>query len=201
MKAQSILATLALILLLVAPTIAAPQQPTESKPKISEKPLTPDQLAIYKAILHDWPYGAKQQTKSTVHLSIQTTPAEADEDCAKGLEPSANEVHRFRPEDLAQLGPSKIALVDPEAQRKEVAENDPGKHIGKGTSIAEAVANGFAHGLVTLGEIRFDQSHTHALAHYDFSCGNLCGNGATVILEKAKSGAWFIKSRCSVSIS
>ena len=131
MKAQSILATLALILPLAAPTIAAPQQATESKPKISEKSLTPDQLAIYKAILHDWPYGAKQQTKSTVHLSIQTTPAEADEDCAKGLESSANEVHRFRPEDLAQLGPGKIALVDPEAQRKEVAKTTQASTLAK----------------------------------------------------------------------
>ena len=182
--------------------LLAPHAYTQpSQPKISDKPLSSDQLAIYKAVLQDWPYGAKQQTKFTVHLSTQTVPAEADEDCAKGLEPPAKELHRFRPEDIAQLGPSKIALVDPDAQRKEVAENDPGKHIRKGASIADAVANGFAHGLVTLGEIRFDPSHTHALVHYDFSCGSLCGNGATVILEKAKSGTWFIKSRCSISMA
>jgi hypothetical protein len=201
MKTQAILAALALILPLAAPTTATPQQPTESKAKVSDKPLAPDQLSIYKAILQDWPYGEKQQSKSTVHLSIQTTPEEADDDCAKGLEPPTNEVHRFRAEDLSQLGPRKLALVDPEAQQKEVAENDPGKHIRNGTSIADAVANGFAHGLVTLGEIRFDPPHTHALVHYDFSCGNLCGNGATVIFEKTKTGAWKLKSLCSTSIA
>jgi hypothetical protein len=109
-------------------------------------------------------------------------------------------VHRFQPADLPQLGSDKIGLVDPERQRKEVAENDPGKTIGEGRSIEDAVRNGFAHGLVTVSEIRFDKEHKHAIIFYGFYCGSLCGNGGTVILEKV-DGAWQRKSQCSNWIS
>ena len=103
-------------------------------------------------------------------------------------------VHRFRPQDLSQLGSAKINLVDPERQAKEVAENDPEKTIGKGRSIEDAVRNGFAHGLVTLSEIRFDKDHKHAIVSYGFYCGSLCGNGGAMVLEKV-NGSWQRKTR------
>ena len=101
---------------------------------------------------------------------------------------------------MPKLAPSKVRLVDPDAQRKEVAENDPGKKIREGSSIKDAVAHGFAHGLVTLGEIRFDKDHAYAVVWYGFTCGALCGNGATVILEK-KNGKWGVRDHCSNWVS
>jgi hypothetical protein len=180
------------------------QETPERKPTLSEKALTAEELAVYRVVLSAWMDNGKG--RHAVHLSVETMPfllSDMDLNCGKSLEMtegSVGEVHRFRAEDVKFLAPSKVELVDPEAQLKEVAENDPHKNIHKGTSIGEAVANGFAHGLTRLGEIHFDKEHTHAIVAYDFSCGATCGNGSTVILEK-KDGVWGIRSHCSTSVA
>jgi hypothetical protein len=170
------------------------------KPKVSEQPLTAEQLAIYREILKDW----MNDGKHPVHLAIFTTPLENDaENCDKKIvleKVDPNLIHRFRTEDLPSLGLKNIGLVDPDAQNKEVRENDPGKAISQGKSVDEAVKNGFAHGLVTLSEIRFDPKHEHAIVWYGFRCGGLCGNGGTVILDK-KDGKWFQRRPCSIWMS
>jgi hypothetical protein len=179
--------------------LAAAQEFAETKPKVSDQPLTAEQLAIYRTVLHGW----MENEVSAINLSIQTVPLTADglfgyEGCDKGLElePAApGVVHRFRAADLTQLGSGKISLVDPERGNKEVADNDPGKTIREGRSIEDAVRNGFAHGLVTLSEIRFDKEHKKAIVSFSFFCGSLCGNGGTVVLEKT-DGGWKRGSRC-----
>lgn len=184
-------------------------QRAEAKPLVSDRPLSAEQLAIYRAVLGGWMDNA--EGTHTVHLAIQTAPfhlGDMDADCGKALkinEGAEGEVHRFRPEDLPALRSGKmkadsIQLVDPDAQAEKVEKNDPDKNIHKGTSIGAAVENGFAHGLVTLGEIRFDREHLHAIVWYGFRCGMLCGNGATVILEK-KNGVWVLHDHCSNWIS
>lgn len=189
--------------LMVAGTVALAQETPEPKLKMSDKPMTADQLSVYRVILHGW----MDDGKHSIHLSMATTPLDRAEmgvaDCEKRLdleELDATLIHRFRTEDLPQLGSNKIELVDPEKQAQEVADNDPEKHIGKESSIGAAVRNGFNHGLVTLSEIRFDKSHTHAIVWYGFTCGRLCGNGGDVLLEK-KHGVWGIKDHCSNWIS
>lgn len=189
---------------LAFPVAGIAQGAVEEKPKVSEKPMTADQLAVYRVVLSGWMNNGKG--KHAVLLSVETAPFAldgVDADCGKelGLEAGPKgEVHRFRAEDLPQLMPSRVKLVDPDAQSKEVAENDPEKKIQSGSSIGDAVANGFAHGLVTLGEIRFDKERTHAVVWYGFTCGALCGNGATVILEK-QNGKWSVKDHCSNWVS
>jgi hypothetical protein len=193
-----------LLLVLSAVRLASGQQSLQIKTIVSDQPLTAEQLAVYRAVLHGW----MENEVSAINLSIQTVPFPTSGafdagDCGKDLELEPvvpGVVHRFRPADLPQLGSDKIGLVDPERQRKEVAENDPGKTIGEGRSIEDAVRNGFAHGLVTLSEIRFDKEHKHAIVSYSFFCGSLCGNGGTVVLEKA-DGAWRRKSHCGEWIS
>jgi hypothetical protein len=193
-----------LALMLFSASLSATQESVETKPKVSDQPLTSEQLAVYRVVLHGW----MENEVSAINLSIQTVPLATSglfsyEGCDKGLElePAApGVVHRFRPADLPQLGSDKIGLVDPERQQREVADNDPEKTIRNGRSIEDAVRNGFAHGLVTVSEIRFDKAHTHAIVSYGFFCGGLCGNGGTVILEKV-DGAWQRKSQCGGWIS
>ena len=171
---------------------------------MSDGALTAEQLAVYRAVLHGWMDDGKQ----TVNLAVQTVPLETsgplgDEDCEKGLdlEPASPAVvHRFRKEDLAQLGSNKIGLVDPEKHRKEIADSDPEKAMRKGIPVDEAVRNAFAHGLVTMSEMRFDKEHKLAVVSYGFYCGSLCGNGGTVVMEK-RNGAWTRKSHCHDWIS
>lgn len=191
-------------LVLTGASLAGGQEARDAKPKVSEKPLTAEQLSIYRAVLGNW----MEDELSTVNLAIQTEPLQStgpfgDEECAKGLDlepvPLAI-VHRFRAQDLPQLGSDKIHLVDPALQRKDVAENDPEKTMRNGKSVEDAVSNGFAHGLVTLSEIHFDKQHKLAIVSYGFFCGSLCGNGGTVVLEKT-DGGWKRKSRCHDWIS
>jgi hypothetical protein len=189
---------------LAAAALAAAQEASDAKPKVSEKPLDAERLSIYRSLLGNWMEGEL----STVNLSIQTVPLDSsgpfdDGECAKGLdlEPAQQGVvHRFRVQDLAQLGSRNIILVDPDRQRKEVADNDPERTIHDGKSIEDAVSNGFAHGLVTLSEIRFTKDHKLAIVSYGFYCGSLCGNGGTVVLEKTDAG-WRRKTRCSDWVS
>jgi hypothetical protein len=192
------------VLVLATVGLAVGQETPEAKPKVNDKPLTAEELAVYRVVLHGWMDAELQ----TINLAVQTVPLETsgplgDEDCEKGLdlEPvSPAVVHRFRKEDLSQLGSNKIGLVDPEKQKKEVADNDPEKTTRKGVSIRDAVNNAFAHGLVTLSEIRFDKEHKLAIVSYGFYCGSLCGNGGTVVMEK-RNGTWTRKSHCHDWIS
>jgi len=191
-------------LVLASVGLSLGQQSPDTKPKVSDKPLTAEQLAVYRVVLHGWMDDGKQ----TVNLAVQTVQLETsgptgDEDCEKGLdlEPASPAVvHRFRKDDLRQLGSNKIGLVDPDEQMKKVAGNDPEKTVHKGLSINDAVSNAFAHGLVTLSEIRFDKEHNFAVVSYSFVCGGLCGNGGTAVMEK-RNGTWTRKSHCHAWIS
>jgi len=185
-------------------TFVIEAQSSESPTKVVDQSLTSEQLAVYRTVLVSWFQGEKAK----VNLGVLTDPIEvkgdpADRTCLKGLSWETvvvGRVHRIRPEDLTQLGPFEFRLVEPDAGGKEVSDNDPGKAIHKGKSVDDAVANGFAHGLLTVGEIQFDKSHTHALVSFSFVCGGLCGNGTTMLLEK-KDGTWKIKAHCGMWVS
>jgi hypothetical protein len=192
------------VLALVGVALASGQHARPARSKAKDVPLSAEQLAVYQVVLHDW----IDDGKTTANLSTQTVPfplsgAFDASACGKGLdlEPSApGASHRFRTTDVVQLGSGTVALVDPLRQAKEVDANDPEKAIAKGMAIEDAVANGFAHGLVTVSEIRFDKGHKHALVSYSFRCGNLCGHGGAVQLEKV-DGVWQHKSQCGDWIS
>jgi hypothetical protein len=184
--------------------LAAAGHAQDDSPKVSDKPLTAEQLAVYRAVLADW----MAREMPAMNLAIQTVPLGdtgpgVDDECGKDLdlEAASSVVHRFRQQDLAQMGPGRtFTLVDPDLQKKDVENNDPEKSIHEGKSVEDAVRNGFAHGLATLSEVRFDKKHQVAIVSYGFYCGGLCGNGGMVILEK-KDGAWRLRSRCHEWIS
>ena len=193
------------VLVLALAGFASGQDDKQPKMKVSEKPLTAEQLAVYRVVLGNW----MAQEMPALNLAVETVPMgdtgpSGDDSCSKGLdlEPaSPNVVHRFRQQDLAQLVPGRtFTLVDRDQQSREVRDNDPEKTVGEGRSIEDAVRNGFSHGLATLSEIRFDKQHKHAIVSYGFYCGSLCGNGGAVVLEKV-DGAWQRKSRCGEWIS
>jgi hypothetical protein len=78
------------------------------------------------------------------------------------------------------------------------------KTMRKGKSVEKAVKEAFANGLFSMSEIAFDKSHRHAVVAYRFWCGALCGNGRTLVFEKAgnewknterKCGGWISEMR------
>ena len=173
------------------------------KPVVSETPLTAEQLAVYHALISQW----MGKDKRPVNLANQTDPqggmdAKEDKDCGEGLElePLAATVHHIRPEDAEQIAPGIFRLIDPDSGSDEVKKNDPENSIRNGGSVDSAVENGFAHGLFSLGEIRFDKSHTHAIVLFSFVCGGLCGHGATLVMKKTTNG-WERSSDCENWIS
>jgi hypothetical protein len=186
----------------VAPGLA--QRSEESQVKIADQPLAVEQLAICRAMLMSWFQGEK----ANVNLAEVTDPIDPNDAsmgarCVKGLSleaVSSKQSHCIRPEDLAQLGPFEFRLIDPKAGKGEVSSNDPGRAIQRGKPVDEAVENGFAHGLMTLGEIQFDKTHTHAVVSFSFVCGSLCGNGTTMLMEK-KDGVWRKKAQCGGWVS
>lgn len=186
----------------VAPGFAT--QSSDVPTKFTDQPLTAEQLAVYRTMLVSWYQGEKAK----VNLRVLTDPITATKDsldkrCLKGLSmepPAAGVAHRIRKEDLSQLGPFDFRLVEPETGANEVSDNDPGKAIQKGEAVDVAVENGFAHGLLTFGEIRFDKANTHALVSFSFVCGGLCGNGTTMLLEKT-DGIWRKKAQCGGWVS
>jgi hypothetical protein len=141
-------------------------------------------------------------------LGLFTDPIAASDDsldktCLRGLNLEtvpAGQVHRIRPEDLAQLGSFEFHLVDPKAGGQEVSDNDPGNSIQKGKPVDEAVENGFAHGLLTLGEIQFDKEHNNAVVSFSFVCGRLCGSGTKMLMAK-KDGVWKRMRQCGGWVS
>jgi hypothetical protein len=189
------------VLAIVCGAQAVAQADKKQSPKVSDAPLTRDELAIYHAVLDGW----ISDTKKPIFLSNQTVPLDVEhEGCGKNA-PTVEKadpamVHRFRNEDIAKLGRAKLTLVDPEAQKRQVAENDPGKAIREGKPVDDAVKGGLAHGLVSLSEVRFDEKHVRAIVWYGFVCGSLCGDGATVVMEKQDS-VWTRKGFCSIWMS
>jgi hypothetical protein len=180
-------------------SVARCQQP-EPKPKVSSEPLSSDALAIYAVVLHGWMDGGKHP----LNLSVLTTPLDEGESkgCTKLPMEKADSsvVHRFRQQDLVQLGSPTIHLVDPDVQDREVDKNDPGKAIRNGASVDDAIRNGFAHGLITLSEIRFDKVHQFAIVSFGFRCGALCGNGGTFLMQNFW-GKWGVEKSCENWIS
>jgi hypothetical protein len=207
----------ALLVLLVA-GVASGQQALDAKPKVSETPLTAEQLAVYRAVLSIAFGGDTTCNKQgeCMHLSIlygeggvnlsdQTTAIDHldAKDCLKNLSIEKKlplEIHHFRMEDVANLGSMKIRLVDPDQRMKWIHEHNPDDARREGRTAKAVVEDGFERGLTTLSEIQFDESHTHAIVSISYVCGGLCGDGATMLMEK-KGDVWARKKECGGWIS
>jgi hypothetical protein len=185
------------------PFLAQAQTNDENKntsPTVSKKPLSDEQLSVYRDFLKAW----RPVTIKTLNLAFETdvferTGTEGEDDCLKDFVAEAtpqNVIHRFTDADVSKMGPlGGITLVDREAQRKEVASNDPVAGVQNGKSVEDAVRNGFNHGLFIFSEIQFDRRHERAVLTYTFYCGEQCGNGGSVVLSRS-TGVWVIISRC-----
>jgi len=181
------------------------------KPRVSDAPLTSEQIAVYQAVLAVYLKGSD----GILNLANITEPLdEADGSCLRGfdagiMKESATVIHR--------IGPSlttgrKIALVDPDHQKVTIRENDPQnrmrKAIDEGQQIqqitdkqlGQSIKTAFESGLFTLSEIVFDKEHRHAAVSYSFVCGGLCGNGNTLVLKKVGQ-SWKVAKRCGGWVS
>lgn len=147
---------------------------------------TNDIAEVYRAFIDSW----TGKEKDPINVSITAKLPSNEElkqfsDCAgKGT------TTRWMPvESMADLGNSigelsYVRLIDPDKWKP----RDPGDAIARGQSVDSAVESGFAHGLLTLSAIAFDEPHQTAAFTYSFVCGGLCGNGGAVIFRKTPAG-------------
>jgi hypothetical protein len=161
---------------------------TSSHPLFSAVPLSPEQVAVYRAFFSEYLSNDEMETASRINVGDITEKFQPAADqfsgCLKGFTPTSGitEVHHFDHEfyDLPV-----IRLVD--AKKHKIS--DPGKAINKGDSVDSAVKAGFASGLLQVSEILFDPDHRLAAFDYSFVCGRLCGHGETIVFE-LKNGTW-----------
>jgi len=189
--------------LATAQTATQKQAPTPLTTNI-DTALTDEQLEIYRVLLASW----YEKEMATLNLSQTTAPIDLkesfwDKTCSKDLTLETQDVkqsHTFRSQDLPKLGTHTIRLVDATQQESLIKRNDPSTAIRQGKPVDESVANAFKLGLLTLSEIRFDKSHSHALVAISFYCGGLCGHYTPMLLQRV-NGHWTIKSACGGYVS
>ena len=187
-------------------------QDTGSKQKVTVQPLTPEHVAIYRVALKDY----LKDSGDALNVSNTTEPFEYSkpffhEACLGGIElekpdVAVQVVHRLGPDVLINF---KMVLVEPEQQRTKIKKNDPQNLVKKAMDegqpvsdkqLEESVKLAFATGMFSLSEILFDKTHQHAVVSYAFDCGELCGNGRILLLEKTGEG-WKIKKTCGEWVS
>jgi hypothetical protein len=183
-------------------------QENASKPRVSNAPLTSEQIAVYRAVLAVYLKGSDR----VLNLANITEPLdEADAACLRGLDAgvakgSASVIHKIGPSLVAD---TKIVLVDPDRQQETIKENDPQSLMMKAIDdhqkitdeqLDQSIKSAFDSGLFTLSEIVFDKEHRHAAVSYSFVCGGLCGNGNTLVLKKV-GDSWKVAKRCGGWVS
>lgn len=171
----------ATLVAMLALSLGAAAQNEKKKPGLTAEALSPEQIAVYRAVLGDY----VKDWKATLKLASETKPLDLsrpffNRDCLKGFTPEEEKasdvvVHRLG----SALAPDlRVVLVQPEEERETIN----------------------ADGLLRLSEIAFDREHKRALVSYSFVCGPLCGQGRTLMLKKV-GNAWKIDRMCGGWIS
>jgi hypothetical protein len=177
---------------------------------VSKDPLTAEQIAVYRAVLVDYTQG--EDTK--LNIADATEPFSmgfgVERGCLKEfvipVKFGSKIVHRV---DAAVILNSDMVLVDADKQSDLVKKKDPGILVSRAIDdheevsdkeVEESVKQAFATGLFTLSEIVFNKQHTRAVVQYSFVCGELCGNGSTLVLKKVR-GKWMKSKTCGDWVS
>ena len=193
-------------------SLCAMTQDQTPKAKISDEPLTADQIAVYRAVLKDFAKGPN----SPLNLANTTEPLDDsrpmfNEACIKEVGASVPKLsvpisHRL---ERLLMPDMHIVLVDPDHQQKLIDENDPQILVKKvvddhekvtDVQVDQSVKHAFEVGMFTVSEIVFDKQHRRAAVAYSFVCGSLCGYGNTLILRKSGQ-SWKITKTCSGWVS
>ena len=144
----------------------------------------------------------------TINLAQNTSPIDLKDSewftsCYRNLyleRHDAQKTHLFRTEDLLKLGTYTIRIVDAAKQELLIKTYDPTAAILEGKPVDHSVDDAIRHSIITLSEIRFDKSHTHALVSISSQCGMVCGHSTPLLLVKV-NGKWRVKSQCGGHIS
>lgn len=186
-------------------------QKADAPPRVSTEPLTAEQVAIYRAVLLDYVKDTKQwlnlaDTTGPLRLSGPTAAGGCDPGFVLETEPAPNlPLHQI---DARVAHGISVTLVDPTEQAARIKKSNTQEHVqgeadgsdSSGQELDETERRAFRNGLFTLTEIAFDPRHQRAVVGYSFVCGELCGHGETLVLEKV-AGKWKISRMCGEWVS
>lgn len=168
---------------------------SSQRPSRNTAPLSPDEIAIYRAILQQW----NANGRTSLNLSNRTFPLDAtssasrisDCECLKGIDVQSlvSASHSFHAMTRDVFPERNIRLVDANQQVTTIQNNDPNNWIGRGKPVENAVNDALATGLFSMSEIAFDREHRRAVVSHSFVCGTLCGSGGAWLFEKV-DGVW-----------
>jgi hypothetical protein len=189
---------------------AASYAQDQPKLTLSEEPLTAEQIAIYRVVLLTYRKGSKDPLNLSDKTELlQRSEGSPDLKCISGVKLTPNQapvIHRIK--SSAGLGP-KLNLVDLDRQQQLISQNDPQSLVKKAIDdheqvsekqLDESIRRAFETGVFAVSEIAFDKDHRFAVVAYSFVCGELCGNGSTLVLRKSGQN-WKVVRRCGGWVS
>jgi hypothetical protein len=211
MKGASMRSILWIIIASLGATLVAAQK-TDAPLQVSKEAVSADQIAIYRAVVIDY----LKDSGEWVNLANKTAPLRLSGPSASGgCDPEFDLEANPSPTPLLHQVDPKVArglnvtLVDPNAQEAKIKKNDP-RNLKSGTDNGGGEVSGqqldnserraFQNALFTLSETAFDKAHRRVVVSYSYVCGEHCGHGETLILEKA-GGKWKISRMCGEWVS
>ena len=157
---------------------AATPAPAQPNPVQATKPLTPDQVAVYRAFLKHY-LSEDFGLKGVLNIASTTTPFKAD----------ASELNGGCLKDFKLLNISGVHIFsDQFADMKDVRVVNASETARHGISDSKANTAIFREGLFTFSEVIFDRSHHYAAVSYSFELP-MSGNSGTEIF-KLDPGTW-----------
>jgi hypothetical protein len=195
-------------MLFVSLTLAAAKPKPTTEPILTNEPLTPERVAIYRDFLATYaadPANVDGPVLNVVMVTEPFTPSrnmDPDKPClwADDIDNlTTPQLHKFSPDASPSARIRFVDLREPEPVRTSHSLSVPFVHR---KSAAAPPPSPPPSGpppatRITLSEIVFNKAHTLAAFHYSVRCGDECGHGDTVLYE-LHSGAWRpAKSGCS----
>jgi hypothetical protein len=162
----------------------------QSKPVYSGA-LTDEQLNVYRGFLDKFnALHIKNLSKITVPLDFNGFPE--GRPCLSGIElenPSdaLRTAHVFGPEITSGR---EFNLVDPLEQTKLLKQRD----AASANQAKQAAPSENDINFLVFSEVAFDTKHRFAVVKYLLVCGEHCGSGATLVMERI-DGRWTTGSR------
>lgn len=164
------------------------------KPVLSRSPFSEEQLSVYRGLL-DMLFVLHSRNLSTVSVPFDFKGFPETRPCLNGIElesvsDAQRTIHTFGPEITEGLD---LKLVDRHEQIKLLTQRDASPNVQKEKLATDSKQTGSELNLLVLSEIVFDKKHQFAVVKYLLRCGEHCGSGATLVMEKA-DGKWIASS-------
>ena len=164
------------------------------KPVLSRAPFSDEQLNVYRGLL-DMLSVLHSKNLSTVSEPFDFTGFPETRPCLNGIElehvsEAQRIIHTFGPEITQGRD---LKLVDRHEQTKLLKQRDASPIVPNEKLTEESQQNGSELNFLALSEIAFDKKHQFAVVKYVLRCGEHCGSGATLVMERVDA-RWIASS-------